>query len=1122
MTDPITTVHQVTIAAPGSQVIALLLGGLLMAFSFQLIVTNVQVIGGLIALGIRFAMKLEAPEAGLAILPINPSSGEASPNREAGSDGSSPQAVAQRRRSRRRGRRFSIPGGGQAASKAAANGLSAEPSTSLSESPQNVSLDTSNSFSLIAGLGLMVGIILAISPASFFAVKLSRVDRPILGAISGLVLWSAYFLILTWLSSQALGSILQTLLGGALDGVQQLLGAIAQLFQPSPSVTEDTVKKEIQAALSSFDLDSRMQTYLSRLPPIQFDLEPVEAIMQSMLALPALQSFAGQQLLNTVDRDQLGQLLQQHVQLSDPETAQILDQLAPLWRIVCNQTGKRNTTAELVRLLKTTPVLETGRQGTGDRGQGTGNREGLSVEARTEGPDGSGRGADSSTRLGFDRGGDFSSLLFELLDQVEADLVLEHLLNQVDLSEWDVARLWQQFQQLCQGRTGKAVEPLAMVPKDVENYLLAAVPWELNPTVLAEDLPDIFYDPEADPSEMGRQLTLLNLDRFTQILNQRGDLAPEQVERLAAQLESLRQGAIAQADQALEEEQLNRLGQAFKAEVEALPLAEITPKQLSIHLESCLESLLEPLPPDAILALKAQLDPSTLTCWLQENTQLTPEVAPTIAIALDAWINTQAKQIELRQAEAQAAIDEIQAKLTAYLTYTALDKLTDTGMRHKLQTLVEDTAVDAIALYQILPELETDPLEKILSRRQALDAPRREDMISHLQVCWREQTPKSPEISTSQVFSQRLIDTLQAVLSPDNSAQDPSKPIQPLTLEDLKPHILGLIKDPNIELNTLAQELMRVDWSPLLTMLLTDRFDASQAPELLPWLQAQIYAASRLPRRWLSRLQDREQRFEKRIHRYLKHHAKDSFQPERMRRDLQKILQTEMKRAKFMDTTEQTVGGITQAVTPKPPELPGKDAISTTLADRDDLTPTEIEQISQALQTTWQEVAEQFKSAQQEAQTALDTLWAKLTIALKALQISPATLERIEQELNTLLAPLRRSIEHLSDSLNLGLPDSPLATLRSRIETWNQTAITQLIQTRDDLSETVNRYIQTQLDTVRREIDQELAALEREALKQLNHIRRTAATAATWLLAIALSSAVSSALAGFLAVQGLF
>ncbi len=1053
----LTTVQPVTIAAPGSQVVAVLLAGLLMAFSFQLILANIQVIGGLIALRSQLTPKSAASA------PTTPHTGTAPPNWDA-------------------------------------------------EDDSEASSNTADSISFIAGLSLMGNLMLAIAPASFLAVKLSRIDQPFLGAILGLVLWSAYFLLLTWLSSWALGSILQTLLGGALDALSQLLGAIGRLFRREPTMTEDAVKQEIQSALASFDLDSRMQSYLAALPPIQFDLKPVQDMLLPMLTMPAFQSLAGRQLLDTVDRDQLGQLLRKHTQFSDAEVNQMLDQLQPLWNAVRSQTPQQNPAAELVRLLKEMPITPVPKTGTPASPAAAVSKP-LSVgESAVESgatgpkPDTASMVDDASSHLSMGEGVDFASILLNLLEMVDADSVLGELLNQVDLSEWDVARLWQQFQQLQQHWIGKAAAPLEILPEDIENYLRSAAAWELNSDVLAEDIPDLFYDPAADPAAIQRQLNQLNLENFTQVLNQRGDLPEKQVESLATQLENLRQMAMAQSNAALETARLEQLGQVFIGEIAALPPSAVTPEQLTERLEA----VLKPIAPETILALHKQVNVPSLTDWLKAQTDLGPDVIPIAATALDDYIHTHAAQIVANQAETQAAMDEIQTKLRAYLTYTPLDKVTNAGIRHKLQALVEDAPAD---LYQALPHLEVAQLHEILAHRQGLELDQRDQIVVQIQTVWSELVPAPQAAVLPKSFVQRLSTTLAEIARSQN--------VEQLTLEDLKPHLLELIRDPDMAFDTLAQELAQVDWSPLLRLLQEIDFDASQIPDLLQWLQSQLYAAARLPRRWLTRMRDQEQRFEKRIQRYLKYRAKADLQPEKMRRDLQKMLQIEIKRVRVKHPAEPKMNAAIVGNLPQLPQLPESATIATVLADRQDMTPSEIEQISQVLHTTWQDLIEQFLAAQQAAQASLESLWDQLTTVLSSIQLPTIVRDQIEQGIDRLLDPLKTSAAQLSESFSLWLPDSPLAFLRRRLDTWNPDAIVQLVQTRDDISLAVTTYAQTRLEQIRSEIDQELTALEQAALKQLNEIRRAAATAATWLLGIVLVSAASAALAGFFAVHSL-
>ena len=50
----------------------------------------------------------------------------------------------------------------------------------------------------------------AVFTACFLAVKLTLIDRAGLGAIVAIVIWSVYFLVLLWVSSQAIGSLVGT------------------------------------------------------------------------------------------------------------------------------------------------------------------------------------------------------------------------------------------------------------------------------------------------------------------------------------------------------------------------------------------------------------------------------------------------------------------------------------------------------------------------------------------------------------------------------------------------------------------------------------------------------------------------------------------------------------------------------------------------------------------------------------------------------------------------------------------------------------------------------------------------------------------------------------------------
>jgi hypothetical protein len=74
------------------------------------------------------------------------------------------------------------------------------------------------------GIGTLVSVSVALFIACLLAVKLSLIDSSGLGAIVGLVIWGAYFLLLVWVSSTAVGSLVGSVINTATSGLQAIIG----------------------------------------------------------------------------------------------------------------------------------------------------------------------------------------------------------------------------------------------------------------------------------------------------------------------------------------------------------------------------------------------------------------------------------------------------------------------------------------------------------------------------------------------------------------------------------------------------------------------------------------------------------------------------------------------------------------------------------------------------------------------------------------------------------------------------------------------------------------------------------------------------------------------------------
>lgn len=130
--------------------------------------------------------------------------------------------------------------------------------------------------------------------ACFLASWLSAFGEPVGGAIAGLLIWSAYLLILVWLSTKTMNSVTGFVFDQATGGVRKLVGAVASAFraiQPSGDAARDeagpepgaktdadvnadadadadltdAVRQEIRTALSTTEVRSLIEAQLQTL-----------------------------------------------------------------------------------------------------------------------------------------------------------------------------------------------------------------------------------------------------------------------------------------------------------------------------------------------------------------------------------------------------------------------------------------------------------------------------------------------------------------------------------------------------------------------------------------------------------------------------------------------------------------------------------------------------------------------------------------------------------------------------------------------------------------------------------------------------------------------------------------
>ncbi|PZO09523.1 MAG: hypothetical protein DCF25_21560 [Leptolyngbya foveolarum] len=175
----------------------LLLASLLMAFAFQLLLTNLGVALGLSALGWAIS-----PREGFTNAPASANSSQTAINRSESSG---------------------------------------EPAADDGGIPP---------VSHLIGLGVTLTLAPILFATAFLSVTFSDITQLSAGLIFGLILWAAYLLILIWISSITVSGVLDFVLGTATAGIRRLFSAVEKTFLPGDS--EPSTQEDLQGTLESF------------------------------------------------------------------------------------------------------------------------------------------------------------------------------------------------------------------------------------------------------------------------------------------------------------------------------------------------------------------------------------------------------------------------------------------------------------------------------------------------------------------------------------------------------------------------------------------------------------------------------------------------------------------------------------------------------------------------------------------------------------------------------------------------------------------------------------------------------------------------------------------------------
>ncbi|MBW4694156.1 MAG: MFS transporter [Lyngbya sp. HA4199-MV5] len=951
------------------------------------------------------------------------------------------------------------------------------------------------------GLWTLITVSVALFLACLLAVKLSLITNAVLGAIVGVVIWGAYFVLLVLFSSMTVGSLAGSVVNTAVSGFQAIFGtATAALGAKAASsqvvstaeAAAAAIRRELGSGLDPVSVRDSIEDYLDALRPPGLDMPKIRSEFERLVNDPELREIAGSgspieiaDRLRSIDRGTFVNLVSSRTDLSRRDAERVIGQLESVWQSVVSQFQKKDPTAELVEYLRSAQpeALNSSELNTKlDR---------LTEEVRQQ------RELAQSGQLV--RSKEESSLVDRAL-QFGFTTLMGTVMGRGDLSDLNVEKILGQLQ-TAKDKLGDATKQVAQkvpglpfntIKADVENYLLNAYSWHLNRETLQTEFRDIIYDAEADPLTVQRQLEELNRSYFVDVLTRRNDLTPARVSEIADQLEVIRASTLSTVMAAATQEQSQDVRSRVENYLRSTNKEELNPDGIQRDFRLLLDDREAGF--DALQSRLSQFDRSTLVAILAQRPDTTPEDADRIVSQLegtrDSVLNTARESQERVKAEALAVRDRVET----YLRNTNKSELNPDGIKRDFRLLLDDPQAGRSALRDRLSQVDRDTLVQLLAQRQDITPEEADRIVTQLE-----------DVRYNVIHARRIVAD-KAKDQYDQVSTAIADYLRRTNLSELDPDgiqhdLKTLLDDPKQGSIALRQRLSQVDRETLVKLLSQrDDLTEEQVNQTIDQVQEAIRRIVRSPRRLASRTKQRVQDFQTNVESYLLQTNKDELNPDGIKRDLQLLLNDPRAGASSLGERLSQVD---------------RSTLVALLSQRQDISTAEAERIVDQVLAVRDQVSAQIQKIQSRIQSVIDSILARIRAYLNALDRPELNYDGIKRDVRTLFYDPQAGFDAMRDRLGSFNRDTLVAVLSSREDISEEQANHIIDQVEDARASVLRRAERLQADAQHR-----LAEVKYQAQKQVKETQKAAASAAWWLFGTALVSAGAAALAGAIAVRG--
>ncbi|MBD2462633.1 MFS transporter [Oscillatoria sp. FACHB-1407] len=928
----------------------------------------------------------------------------------------------------------------------------------------------------------------AVFIACFLAVKLTLIHDAGLAAIVSVVIWSVYFLLLVWLSSQAIASVVGTVGSAANTGLQGVVGTVATALSgraASKQVTDtveasvDVVKRELQSALSSDRLRENLEGYVSniRLPQIpQLDLNNVPNQAMTLLSNANLPAFENSDLLNII----------RSATPEDLESGKLRERLTQLLGIKLPSNGNGQANGGLTN------------------GESQPQQGGVGLRERTMQ-----LGTDTLIATLTGRSG-LAKLNPEDLTKVLnalgfSDISVEKVTRSLNAAREQLGQQANQVgqqashlgQQAGQAVKGLSRQPAFTIRSDVENYLLNSPGWYLRPENLDRGFREVLFDPEANAGLVRQQLEQLNRSYFVGVLNRREGVVVEQINDIADELEVVRQEVLDTVRAAEEQERIAGLRHRVETYLKSAPKEALMSESIQQDFTALLAD------PDATYEMLGnrllQFDRDALTQMLLAGRQdLNPEETERILNDLEGARDRFLNQSQETWNQLQAEAGEFRQQVERYLTETNPTELTPTAIQQTLQQMLQAPERGFGTLRAGLGQLNRTSLQQVLSQRQDLSSQQVNQLIDQFESV-RDEILHTPRELAEQAREQvdRLTTQIADYLRSTN--------LEELNPEGIQRDLQQLLNDPQAGVSALGERLSHVDRDTLVR-LLSQRQDLSeeQVNRAIDQVFETLQSIARSPREIATRTRDRVQDFTTDLTDYLRNTNREELNPEGIQRDLQRLF----KHPKA--GVEQLSDRLSQV---------DRGTLVSLLTQRQDVTEEEanriVDQVLDQAKSIQQQLLQPVRAVKDQVQNATDKVTGNVRNYLDSLDLPELNYDNIQRDVRKLFDDPEAGFDALKDRLSQ-FDRETLVTLLTSRSNLSEEQVNQVI----DQIEAARDSVLQRAERVQTKAQERVRALKHQAKEQAEEVQKTAASAAWWVFGTAITSVATAAIAGILAAAG--